>query len=120
MAEAALSDDPLSELRAHVRAAQLAAERLAREAQGTGVPPTPASGWAEPPPAEQDTAAELRALVELIAALRGLLPTELREQLHELTRQLLLVARALLDWLMIRLEGDTPGGDREVQDIPIG
>jgi hypothetical protein len=91
--------DPLDDLRAQVRATQEAAERL----MGEGVPPRGWSAAAEP----QDTAPfakEMQALASLLAALRELLPPELREQVSDLLRQLLLVLRALIDWWVARLE----------------
>ena len=62
---------------------------------------------------------ELRALVELVESLHGLLPAELREQLHELIRQILLLIRAVIDWLVDRMQGAPPERPVEVQDIPI-
>jgi hypothetical protein len=91
--------DPLDDLRAQVRATQEAAERL----MGSGVPPRGWSAAAEP----QDSgpfSEEVQALASLVAALRELLPPELREQLNDLLRQLLLVARALIDWWVSRLD----------------
>jgi len=56
--------------------------------------------------------------VALLDAARGLFPPELRAQLNELIRELLLLLRALIDWYIERLEG-TRSGPVEVQDIPI-
>src|SRR5207302_9381293 len=93
VAEPAGAQDPLSTLREHVRFAQQAAERLAQAAGrpaaageqapaadepghdpggGPDPPPpgrdqTPPSGWASDP--DRQTAAELRALVELVESL---------------------------------------------------
>jgi hypothetical protein len=112
--------DPLEELRAQVRATQEAAERL----MGDGVPPR---GWAAPrTEGAGPFAEEVQALAGLLQALRELLPFDLREQLNDLLRQLLLVLRALLDWWVAHLEpraaGEAapgPGADRG-EDIPIG
>ena len=61
----------------------------------------------------------MQALVALLESLRDLLPPELREQVTELVRQLLLVLRALIDWLVDRLERGPRGATPEVEDIPI-
>jgi hypothetical protein len=111
--------DPLEALRASVREARAAAEQLA-----DGL--TPPRGWeADDGHAEaqaRETASELRALVDLVHALRRTLPDQLREQLVELARQLLLVLRALIEWLLARIErgGQSVRGDQpRVEDIPI-
>lgn len=176
------AEDPLAALRAHVRHAHAAAERLAFDAgatrarpsgapvsrprgagtrppggpppgsdqppgagapagpamppganvppgsvpPGSGDPPgpgmpgpeTPPSGWAANDPA-REIGGELRALVELVESLQGLLPAELRDQLHEVIRQILLLARAVIDWLVERMQSEPPEPPAEVQDIPI-
>ena len=104
--------DPLDELRERVRATQAAAERIMQEA----VPPR---GWAVPPSAAGETTTELQALVALLRSLLDLLPPDLRHQVNELVRQLLLVLRALIDWLVDRLERGPRGEAPEVEDIPI-
>ena len=128
------AEDPLAALREHVRHAHAAAERLAFEA-GTGPraadapgagaaqdpPPgaqTPPNGWASPEPAEQ-LGGELRSLVGLVESLHALLPAELREQLNELIRQILLLTRAIIDWLVERMQREPLEQATEVQDIPI-
>src|SRR3954466_7617225 len=83
--------DPLDELRSRVRETTEAAERIMRE-----VPPR---GWAAPPREAGEARGEMQALVPLLESLRELLPPELRAQVTELVRQLLLVLRALIDWL---------------------
>ena len=105
--------DPLDELRERVKATTDAAERLMRE-----VPPR---GWASPPPpaAAGEATTEMQALVALLESLRELLPPELRTQVTELARQLLLVLRALIDFLVDRLERAPRGGEPTVEDIPI-
>jgi hypothetical protein len=96
--------DPLEQLRAQVRATRQAAERLMDE----GIP---AGGWASPDERPGAFAEEIEALARVLQALR------------ELLRQLLLVARALIDWLVARLEeregGPAAPGAEPVQDIPI-
>jgi hypothetical protein len=110
--------DPLDDLRAQVRATQEAAERLI----GGTVPPR---GWE--PPRERTGAfgEEVEALAALLTSIRDLLPPDLREQVTDLIRQLLLVLRALIDWLVTRIEeraaadGERPPGGDRVEDIPI-
>lgn len=123
------TDDPLADLRERIRATQEAAERLAGEAsearethRAGGTPP---NGWRTTEDHEARTG-ELQALVALLESLRGLVPTELQEQLTEVVRQVLLLVRALIDWLVERMEGRAPGSGRgtagtgpDVQDIPI-
>jgi hypothetical protein len=104
--------DPLQELRERVRATTEAAERIMAEK-------APRRGWAPPPPGGGEATSEMQALVALLESLRGLLPPELRAQVTELVRQLLLVLRALIDWLVDRLERGPRGEQPEVEDIPI-
>ena len=95
--------DPLADLRARVKATQEAAETLAREASG-GVPP---AGWATPSAEDAGRfSEEVQAVAALLESLRELLPEELREQVTELVRQLLIVLRALIDWWVVRMEED--------------
>jgi len=122
-------DDPLEELRQRIQATQDAAERLAREASDArethragGEPP---EGWRTEADHEARTG-ELHALVTLLDSLRGLIPSELQAQLTEVVRQVLLLVRALIDWLVERLDvGNAQGGRMrgadgpDVQDIPI-
>jgi hypothetical protein len=106
-------NDPLEELRERVKATQEAAERIMQEK----VPPR---GWAPPPSREAGEAtSEMQTLVALLESLRDLLPPELREQVTALVKQLLLVLRALIDWLVDRLERGPRGAAPEVEDIPI-
>src|SRR4051794_6268180 len=107
--------DAMDELRARVRATQEAAERIMREKQ---VPP---GGWASaaPPPGAERASSELQALVGLLQSLLEMLPEDLRRQVSELMRQVLLVLRALIDWLVDRLDRGPRGNSPEVEDIPI-
>lgn len=120
-------EDPLAALREHVRYAHAAAERLAFDAggggrfAGAGEPaPTPPGGWESPRDDASTLGGELRALVELLESLNGLLPEELRGQLREVVRQILLLIRAVVDWLVARMQREA-GADvpADVQDIPI-
>jgi len=104
------ADESLADLRRRVAQAREAAERLAGQ-----VPP---AGWATMPESEQ-TRDELAALTVLLQALRDLVPPELREQVAEVLRQVLLLLRAIIDWWVERLEGGPPGAEPEVEDIPI-
>src|SRR4051794_2367599 len=108
--------DAMEELRARVRATQEAAERIMREQR------TPPAGWAAagtPPPGAERASSELQALVGLLQSLLEMLPPDLRRQVNELLRQVLLVLRALIDWLVERLDRGPPGDAPEVEDIPI-
>ena len=109
--------EALDALRERLRATQEAAERLADEATGSasGIPP---AGWDVPGRAD-DANAELEALVRMLALLRDVVPPELRAQLAELVRQLLVFVRAVLDWWIERMEDGPRGDERPVEDIPI-
>lgn len=103
--------DPLDDLRAQVRATQEAAERLI-----SGVPPR---GWEAPREQAGAFGEEVRSLAALLQSLRDLLPPDLREQATDLVRQLLLVLRALIDWLVSRMDERPAGAEPRVEDIPI-
>ena len=100
-----------------------AAERLVAEASsriaGTR---TPTSGWQAA--GEHDRASstrvggELEQVLQLLGAVRDLIPPELQQRLIEAVRQLLLAVRALLDWYLERLE-QRRRAPVEVQDIPV-
>lgn len=115
------SPEALHALRERLQATQEAAQRLADEASQ---PRTPPAGWDVPRRAEEAND-ELEAIVGVIASLRDVLPDELRAQLADLVRQLLVFVRAVLDWWIDRMEGASDadaasdGGDGRVQDIPI-
>jgi hypothetical protein len=101
-------EDPLDELRERIARTQEAAERLAEAARRP-----PPAGWQTP----QDSP-ELRAVATLAEAVRGLVPADLQEQIAALVRELLLALRALIDYLVDRLERRR-SEPVEVQDIPI-
>ena len=114
--------DPLESLSERVRHAQEAAERLVREAseaaqEAAGRPPP--RGYAVPgQEGARSSTADLQALVALLDLARTIVPPELREQIADLIREILLLVRAIVDWYLERLE---QGRKKpvEVEDIPI-
>jgi hypothetical protein len=113
--------DPLADLRERLEATRDAAERLAREtAEAIG-----AEERGERPPPGFRTQAEREALREdvgalaaTLATLADLIPEDLRAQLAEIVRQLLLLLRALIDWLVERLpQAAAPAP--VVRDVPV-
>jgi hypothetical protein len=77
----------------------------------------PPRGYASPD--EQVRSAEVQALAALIELAQTLVPPELRRQLADLVRELLLLVRAIIDWYLERLELRRRA-DPQVEDIPIG
>ena len=117
-----MTADPYDELREQLRATTAAAERLARETADARAQQTPPAGWATA--ADQATRQqELQALIALVEALRELVPEELKEQVRDVLRQLLLLARALIDWWVARVDSlaSTPAAPTApvVEEIPI-
>jgi hypothetical protein len=124
--------DPLEDLSERLRSAQETADRLVREATEAARGATmaggdPAGDPRRPPPRGyatpaddpgRSTTADIQALAALLDLGRTMLPPELRAQVAELVRELLLLVRALIDWYLERVEArrKTPV---EVQDIPI-
>ena len=109
--------EALDALRERLRATQEAAQRLADEA-AAGSSRVPPAGWDVPGRADEANA-ELEALVRMLALLRDVLPPELRAQLAELVRQLLVFVRAVLDWWIERMADGPRGDEPPVEDIPI-
>ena len=115
--------EALQALRERLEATQRAAQRLADDAMGDGADrrPPPA-GWDVPRSAEKAND-EIDALIALVASLRDLLPAELRAQLAEIVRQILVFVRAVLDWWIERVERSPDdarrGAGDDVEDIPI-
>ena len=115
--------EALQALRERLEATQEAAQRLADDAvrDRAGERP-PAAGWDVPRSAEKAND-EIDALLAVVASLRDLLPPELRAQLAEIVRQVLVFVRAVLDWWIDRVEqasGDGREGSRDdAEDIPI-
>ena len=119
--------EALERLRERLQQTQAAASRLAEEAaaerdRARGDKP-PLAGWDVPRRAEEANA-EVEALLSLLSTLRDVLPPELRAQLAELARALLVFVRAVLEWAIDRLElearsASSRGDDDGVEDIPI-
>lgn len=108
-----IDDDPIAALRARIRSTAEAADRLAGEAGG---------GAAGAHGATSEAAREAQALAALVALLRDLLPDELRQQVADLIRQVLLLVRAVIDHYLLRFEqgpSDGAAGEPVVQDIPL-
>ena len=110
------TDERIEELRERIRATAAAADRLAGEAFANG-----ADGTARAR-AANDATQEAQTLVALVQLLRDLLPDELRQQVSDLIRQVLMLVRAVIDWYLQRLEApqDTERAPRPVvEDIPL-
>jgi small-conductance mechanosensitive channel len=113
--------EALQALRERLQATQEAAQKLAEDASRPKPPP---AGWDVPRSAERAND-ELDALIALAASVRDLLPPELREQLADIVKQILVFVRAVLDWWIDRIDREPPaagGGDGDgddVEDIPI-
>ena len=128
-AEGGRPDDPLDALSERMRAAQETAERLVREANEAAeqaASERPANPGERPPPRGyaapgqepgRGFGADAQALVALLDLGRAILPPELRAQIIELLREILLLVRAIIDWYLERL--DAPRREPEVEDIPI-
>ena len=105
--------DPLAALRERIRTTAEAADRLAVEA---------GFGDRGAPPRTDEATQEAQALVALVNLLRDLLPDELRKQVMDLVRQVLMLVRAVIDWYLVKLE--SPAGTARPappvpQDIPL-
>ena len=108
------------------REAYEAAERLVREAQGraeeaaqSATGGIPRSGWSTG--ADEPTRGVLpdfAGLFGLLEAARGNVPPEIARQLSDALRELLVAIRAVLDYMIERLEAP-PTPERHVEDIPI-
>jgi hypothetical protein len=113
--------DPLADLRERLEATRQAAEDLAGEAAEAirtdrdGEDPGPGWRTTQEREALRDDVASLAATLGTLAEL---VPEELRAQLAEVLRQVLLLVRALIDWLVERLPHPQRAAPR-VEDIPI-
>lgn len=77
--------------------------------------PPPDGGWEIP---REEAAAAADVLTQLSELLQEFVPEDLQKRIAEAVRELLVAIRALIDWLVERLER-RPGGPVEVRDIPI-
>lgn len=112
------TDDPFAQLRERIRSTADAAERLSFEAAAGGA----RDDEGRRARAADDATQEAQALVALVALLRDLLPDELRQQVSDLIRQVLLLVRAVIDWYLLRLQPDPGEPARRapvVEDIPL-
>lgn len=109
--------DPLTDLRARLEETRLAAEQLAGEVHDARERDAkhPPFGGADGADGLRD---DVAAMAQLVGALVELVPDELREQVYEILRQILLLLRALIDWLVERLP-QVRGADLVVEDIPV-
>lgn len=80
-----------------------------------GSAPPPEGGWEIPREQAAEAADLLSRLGELV---QEFVPEDLQKRIAEAVRELLVALRALIDWLVERLER-RPGGPVEVRDIPI-
>jgi hypothetical protein len=114
--------DPLEQLREQLERTQEAARALAREAAEAAAGASrrpPAAGWQAPGADEARPAGgELAALLALIETVREALPAELIERVVVVVRELLLAVRALIDYVVERMQAREVAAT-EVQDIPI-
>jgi hypothetical protein len=115
MAQPGLDDDPFGALRDQIRSTADAADRLADEAARD-----PSGARASGRAAEAGH--EAQALVSLLTLLRDVLPEDLRQQIADLIRQVLLLVRAVIDYCVLRLEAGPPAPRTAApvpQDIPL-
>lgn len=110
----AVTDDPIAQLRERIRSTAAAADRLAADFSASGEP-----GRAGRVSAADEATAEAAALARLVALLRDAIPEELRQQLLDLVRQVLLLLRAILDRVVLALEVDGDRPEPVVEDIPV-
>ena len=115
--------EALQALRERLEATQQAAQRLADDAvrDRAGDDRPPAAGWDVPRSAERANE-EIDALIAVVGSIRDLLPPELRAQLAEIVRQILVFVRGVLDWWIDRVEAESGArgdGRDDVEDIPI-
>ena len=120
MTDPAAPTDPLAELRDQLRATTEAAARLAAETAAAREQQVPPAGWASPDE-QAERQHELQALVALVEALRDLVPDELKAQVRDVLRQLLLLVRALVDWWVERIDDPEPPAPSAAaaREIPI-
>jgi hypothetical protein len=121
--------ETLRRIEQRLAAASDAAERLIAEAaraepgaHGNPREKPPPAGWQVPSPDSERSARlgarELELLLAGVRLMGEVVPAEVLERLTAALRELLLAARALIDFYLERLERP-PSGPTGVQDIPI-
>jgi hypothetical protein len=117
-------DEALRRLEQRLDQASDVAERLIAQATGEAARvgarlKPPPRGWQlrEEPAGAQPTA-ETDPLLQVLHALRDLVPSDLQRRIAEAVRELLLALRALIDWYLERIE-QRRRAPVEVQDIPV-
>jgi hypothetical protein len=93
----------------------VAASDNRRETPPAEPTPPPQGGWEIP---REEPAANADVLTQLSELLQEFVPEDLQKRIAEAVRELLVALRALIDWLVERLER-RPAGPVEVRDIPI-
>lgn len=81
-------------------------------------PRPPPAGWQAREDGAPASPSELEPLLQLVQALRDLVPPDLQRRLAGAIRELLLALRALIDWYLDRFE-QRRTKPVDVQDIPI-
>lgn len=120
MPPAEAEDARLQALRERLDATGEAARKLAEQAAASARTGAPPGGWRIPDDGTErdDGSAELAALLRAFDALRSAIPADLQEQLVAVLRELLLALRALVDYVLARLE-QRREAESTVEDIPI-
>ncbi len=78
----------------------------------------PPSGWQTPVNEDERRLSDVEVVMQVVGALRDLVPPDLQRRLAEALRELLLAIRALIDWYLERSE-ERRARPSQVQDIPI-
>ena len=78
----------------------------------------PPAGWQSADDGARGSTSELDPFVDLVQAVRDLIPPDLQERLIAALSEVLMALRALIDWYLERLDRRREQGV-EVQDIPI-
>lgn len=120
-----MNDEPreaLRRLEERLTQASETAERLiveaARGARGHRPPPAGYQAPGDDSDSQPHRLGELELLLAAAGVLRDLVPPEVLARLGAALRELLLAARALIDFYLERLDRPPPSGER-VRDIPI-
>jgi hypothetical protein len=134
-------DDALGRLEERLDRASEAAERLLADAAARVIRKPPPAGWQQPSRSSSSgglgdddgrgdrggdrtgdpgslLGADSDLLLGVLGALRDRIPPELQQRLAEAFREVLLAARALIDWYLERSERRR-SAPSEIQDIPI-